>query len=138
MRRLFSVVLIPLLALPAFSPANSATPQYSIHAIRYASADDEVADLASPAADEAGGHRVGVDERGLRIERWQPIGAHQVTQDVVALPQAGRRVCADVVQQPDAHAAQGAYVTDPALLPSPYETGWMLNRIADLPSDRKQ
>ena len=29
-------------------------------------------------------------------------------------------------------------VTDPALLPSPYETGWMLNRIADLPSDRKQ
>ena len=24
---------------------------------------------------------------------------------------------------------------DPALLPSPYETGWMLNRIADLPSN---
>ena len=32
----------------------------------------------------------------------------------------------------------GFAVTDPALLPSPYETGWMLNRIADLPSDRKQ
>jgi len=29
-------------------------------------------------------------------------------------------------------------VTDPALLPSPYETGWMLNRIADLPADRRQ
>jgi hypothetical protein len=28
-------------------------------------------------------------------------------------------------------------VTDPALLPSPYEAGWMLNRIADLPADRK-
>src|SRR6202140_2085346 len=45
MRRLFSVVLIPLLALPAFSPAKAATPQYSIQAIRYASADDEVAGL---------------------------------------------------------------------------------------------
>ena len=32
----------------------------------------------------------------------------------------------------------GFAVSDPALLPSPYETGWMLNRIADLPSDRKQ
>jgi hypothetical protein len=32
----------------------------------------------------------------------------------------------------------GFAVTDPALLPSPYETGWMLNRIADLPSDRKK
>jgi hypothetical protein len=31
----------------------------------------------------------------------------------------------------------GFAVTDPALLPSPYEAGWMLNRIADLPSDRK-
>jgi hypothetical protein len=29
----------------------------------------------------------------------------------------------------------GAAVGDPALLPSPYEAGWMLNRIADLPSD---
>jgi hypothetical protein len=29
-------------------------------------------------------------------------------------------------------------VTDPALLPSPYESGWMLDRIADLPADRKQ
>jgi hypothetical protein len=28
----------------------------------------------------------------------------------------------------------GFTVGDPALLPSPYETGWMLNRIADLPS----
>jgi hypothetical protein len=27
-------------------------------------------------------------------------------------------------------------VGDPALLPSPYEAGWMLNRIADLPSGR--
>jgi hypothetical protein len=29
----------------------------------------------------------------------------------------------------------GFTVGDPALLPSPYETGWMLNRIADLPSN---
>jgi len=28
----------------------------------------------------------------------------------------------------------GFTVGDPALLPSPYEAGWMLNRIADLPS----
>jgi len=28
----------------------------------------------------------------------------------------------------------GAAVTDPALLPSPYEAGWMINRIADVPS----
>jgi hypothetical protein len=28
----------------------------------------------------------------------------------------------------------GFAVTDPALLPSPYEAGWMLNRIADLPT----
>jgi hypothetical protein len=28
----------------------------------------------------------------------------------------------------------GFAVGDPALLPSPYEAGWMLNRIADLPS----
>jgi hypothetical protein len=27
-------------------------------------------------------------------------------------------------------------VGDPALLPSPYESGWMLNRIADLPPGR--
>src|SRR5580700_1778229 len=45
MKRLFSVVLIPLLALPAFSPAKPATPEYSIQAIRYASAEDEVAGL---------------------------------------------------------------------------------------------
>ncbi len=44
MKRLFSVVLIPLLALPALPPAKAA-PQYSIQAIRYASADDEVAGL---------------------------------------------------------------------------------------------
>jgi hypothetical protein len=25
-------------------------------------------------------------------------------------------------------------VTDPALLPSPYESDWMINRIADVPS----
>jgi hypothetical protein len=30
----------------------------------------------------------------------------------------------------------GFTVGDPALLPSPYEAGWMLNRIADLPSNR--
>ncbi|HKA81179.1 MAG TPA: hypothetical protein VKD43_14160 [Xanthobacteraceae bacterium] len=29
----------------------------------------------------------------------------------------------------------GFAVGDPALLPSPYESGWMLNRIADLPAD---
>jgi hypothetical protein len=29
----------------------------------------------------------------------------------------------------------GFAVTDPALLPSPYEAGWMLNRIADLPTN---
>src|SRR5213080_4512302 len=45
MKRLFSVVLIPLLALPAFSPARAATPEYTIQAIRYASAEDEVAGL---------------------------------------------------------------------------------------------
>src|SRR6202790_5154308 len=44
-KRLFSVVLLTLLALLAFSPAKAATPQYSIQAIRYASADDEVAGL---------------------------------------------------------------------------------------------
>jgi hypothetical protein len=27
-------------------------------------------------------------------------------------------------------------VGDPALLPSPYDAGWMLNRIADLPTAR--
>src|SRR5260221_2075776 len=43
MKRLFSVVLIPLLALPAFSPAKAAAPEYSIQAIRYASAEGEVA-----------------------------------------------------------------------------------------------
>lgn len=32
----------------------------------------------------------------------------------------------------------GFAVTDPALLPSPYEAGWMLNRIADLSPDRQQ
>src|ERR1700688_4233272 len=42
MKRLFSVVLILLLALLAFSPAKAATPQYSIQGIRYASADDEL------------------------------------------------------------------------------------------------
>src|SRR6266511_293510 len=30
----------------------------------------------------------------------------------------------------------GFAVGDPALLPSPYEAGWMLNRISDLPSGR--
>ena len=30
----------------------------------------------------------------------------------------------------------GFTVGDPALLPSPYESGWMLNRIADLPPGR--
>src|SRR5262245_38960219 len=30
----------------------------------------------------------------------------------------------------------GSTVGDPALLPSPYEAGWMLNRIADLPPGR--
>jgi hypothetical protein len=29
----------------------------------------------------------------------------------------------------------GFAVSDPALIPSPYEAGWMLNRISDLPSD---
>ena len=29
----------------------------------------------------------------------------------------------------------GFAVTDPALLPAPYEAGWMLNRIADLPTN---
>jgi hypothetical protein len=29
----------------------------------------------------------------------------------------------------------GFAVTDPALVPAPYETGWMLNRIADLPTE---
>jgi hypothetical protein len=29
----------------------------------------------------------------------------------------------------------GSAVSDPALLPSPYEAGWMLNRISDLPSN---
>jgi hypothetical protein len=28
----------------------------------------------------------------------------------------------------------GSAMTDPALLPSPYEAGWMINRIADIPS----
>ena len=28
----------------------------------------------------------------------------------------------------------GFAVGDPALLPSPYDAGWMLNRIADLPT----
>jgi hypothetical protein len=32
----------------------------------------------------------------------------------------------------------GFTVGDPALLPSPYEAGWMLNRIADLPSSRER
>jgi hypothetical protein len=32
----------------------------------------------------------------------------------------------------------GAAVCDPALLPSPYEAGWMLNRIADVTSDPGQ
>src|SRR5260370_1400395 len=45
MKRLFSVVLIPLLALPSFSPAKAAPPEYTIQAIRYASAEDEVAGL---------------------------------------------------------------------------------------------
>jgi hypothetical protein len=45
MKRLFSVVLIPLLVLPAFCPTKAATPEYSIQAIRYASAEDEVSDL---------------------------------------------------------------------------------------------
>ena len=45
MKLLFSVVLIPLLALPAFSPAKVAMPEYSIQAIRYASSEDEVSDL---------------------------------------------------------------------------------------------
>ncbi|HLF22784.1 MAG TPA: hypothetical protein VI565_02605 [Burkholderiales bacterium] len=29
-------------------------------------------------------------------------------------------------------------VGDPALLPSPYEAGWMLNRIADIPANSPQ
>ena len=29
----------------------------------------------------------------------------------------------------------GSAVSDPALLPSPYEAGWMLNRISDLPTN---
>jgi glyoxylase-like metal-dependent hydrolase (beta-lactamase superfamily II) len=45
MQRLFSLVSILVLALPAFSPAKAATPEYSIQAIGYASAEDEVADL---------------------------------------------------------------------------------------------
>jgi len=32
----------------------------------------------------------------------------------------------------------GFAVGDPALLPSPYESGWMLNRIADLPLDPRR
>jgi len=45
MKCVFSSVLILLLALTAFFPAEAATLEYSIQAIRYASADDEVADL---------------------------------------------------------------------------------------------
>ena len=29
-------------------------------------------------------------------------------------------------------------MADPALLPSPYDAGWMLNRIADLPTNQAQ
>jgi hypothetical protein len=29
-----------------------------------------------------------------------------------------------------------ATIGDPALLPSPYDDGWMLNRIADLPANQ--
>jgi hypothetical protein len=32
----------------------------------------------------------------------------------------------------------GFAITDPALIPSPYEAGWMLNRISDLPSDGRR
>jgi hypothetical protein len=32
----------------------------------------------------------------------------------------------------------GFAVTDSALIPSPYEAGWMLNRISDLPSDARR
>jgi hypothetical protein len=32
----------------------------------------------------------------------------------------------------------GFTVGDPALLPAPYETSWMLNRIADLPTDAER
>jgi hypothetical protein len=32
----------------------------------------------------------------------------------------------------------GLAIYDPALLPSPYEAGWMLNRISDLPSDARR
>jgi len=45
MKRLFPAVLIPLLALPAFYLAKATTPAYSIQAIRYASAEDDVAGL---------------------------------------------------------------------------------------------
>jgi hypothetical protein len=29
----------------------------------------------------------------------------------------------------------GFAVADPALMPAPYDAGWMLNRISDLPSN---
>jgi hypothetical protein len=32
----------------------------------------------------------------------------------------------------------GFALEDSALLPSPYEAGWMLNRISDLPSDARR
>jgi hypothetical protein len=32
----------------------------------------------------------------------------------------------------------GFAIADPALLPSPYDAGWMLNRISDLPSDGRR
>src|SRR5579864_6095177 len=45
MKRLFSVVFIALLAPLAFSSTKTATPEYSIQAIRYASAEDQVSGL---------------------------------------------------------------------------------------------
>jgi Metallo-beta-lactamase superfamily len=45
MKRLFLLASIPLLALATPSSAKAAAPDYSIQAIRYASAEDEVAGL---------------------------------------------------------------------------------------------
>ena len=70
--------------------------------------DDEVADLTAAAANESGRDRVGVEHRGMGIERRQAVGAHHVTEDVVALAEPRATVGADVVLKPDSNAAERA------------------------------
>ena len=70
----------------------------------------KVAHLTAAAADEASRNRVGVDQCRLGLQCRETIGADHVTQDVVALAEARRRICADVVQDSHAHAAQACHL----------------------------